>query len=249
MRSAALTIEGLAKNYGRTVFENLTFTVQPGEALAIVGPSGCGKSTLLHILAGLTAADQGQIALNPPTAGVALMLQHYGLFPWKTASENLELPLQLRGVGASSRREKVSALLGELDLIECAKRYPAQLSGGQQQRLALGRALIAEPDLLLLDEPFSSIDAISRENLQNLLMSLWRKYGVSYILATHSIEEAVFLGGRILVMGGSPTGFIGDFINPIFGQDGARLDDEYFNLVKKVRLSLNAAISQGNGEL
>ena len=249
MRSAALAIEGLAKNFGLTVFDKLTFAVQPGEALSIVGPSGCGKSTLLHILAGLTAADQGQISLKPPTAGVALMLQHYGLFPWKTASQNLELPLQLRGLNASSRLEKVWAMLDELDLIECAKYYPNQLSGGQQQRLALGRALIAEPDLLLLDEPFSSIDAISRENLQNLLMSLWRKYGVSYILTTHSIEEAVFLGGRILVMGRSSSGFVGDFNNPVFGRAGARLEDEYFNLIKKVRLSLDAAISRGKGEI
>lgn len=205
MTAATLEVEGLGKAYGNEpVFEGLCFKASARSALTIVGPSGCGKSSLLHILAGLSAASRGRARLSPPEAKIALMMQQYGLFPWKTVKGNLELPLQLKGRPASIRLEKVEAMLGEMGLKGFESRYPAQLSGGQQQRLALGRALIAEPDLLLLDEPFSSLDAITRESLQNFLLAAWRKFGLSYILTTHSIEEAVFLGRRILVMGSSP---------------------------------------------
>lgn len=242
MKAAALDIKGLGKSYdGKIVFEKLSFQVPAGGAVAIVGPSGCGKSTLLHILAGLEKGDQGQVDIFPPEADLALVLQHYGLFPWKTAWANVELPLKLRGLPKFSRLRRVAAMFNELGLPDLKRRYPGQLSGGQQQRLALGRALVAEPQLLLLDEPFSSLDAINREELQNLLAALRKKYELTYVLTTHSIEEAVFLGARILVMGGQPSGFIADFENPAFDKPEARVNDAYFELVKKIRLSLAGA--------
>ena len=239
MTAASINIQDLGKAYdGQVIFEKLNFEVAAGCALTIVGPSGCGKSTLLHILAGLEDDFQGRVEISPAQADKALMLQHYGLFPWKNARDNIELPLRLKGESKADRGLKTTGMLRELKLSDCQNLYPGQLSGGQQQRLALGRALIAKPDLLLLDEPFSSLDAISRENLQNLLAELWRKYALTYVLTTHSIEEAVFLGQRILVMGGAPTGLIADFNNSTFGRDEARQQDDYFSLVKKVRLSL-----------
>lgn len=242
MTAAAITIKGLGHDYGgRAVFEGLEFELPPGGALSLVGPSGCGKSTLLHILAGLLAPARGRVGLAPPATEKSLVLQHYGLFPWKTALENVELPLILRGESAKSRREKARAMLYDLALGEFEECYPARMSGGQRQRLALGRALITEPGLILLDEPFSSLDAITRESLQNLLARLWRERGPTLVLATHDIEEAVFFGGRILVMGGPGPGWAAEFENPDCGRPSARFSEKHFQLVRAARQSLALA--------
>ncbi|MDL2260149.1 ABC transporter ATP-binding protein [Deltaproteobacteria bacterium OttesenSCG-928-K17] len=238
MGAAAVNISGLGHSYqGRPVFEGLNFHLSPGASLALVGPSGCGKSTFLHILAGLIKADQGRAEIDP-AAEMSLVLQHYGLFPWKTARANIELPLALRGEGKSSRREKALKMLNDLGLGAFENSWPARMSGGQRQRLALGRALITEPDLLLLDEPFSSLDAITRESLQNLLARLWREHRPTLVLATHDIEEAVFFGERIMVMGGEPSAIKAELENPRCGREGARQTDEFFSLVKKARQAL-----------
>ena len=231
-----IEVRALGKSFaGKPVFTDLSFSLPPGATLALVGPSGCGKSTFLHILAGLIKDYEGTAAINPPQARRSLVMQNFGLFPWKRAGENVELPLTLSGLGRAELRAKAEAALAELGLEGLGKRYPAQLSGGQRQRLALGRALIADPEILLLDEPFSSLDAITRENLQNLLINIWRGRSLTCVLATHSIEEAVFLGGRILVMGGRPTRLVADLANPGFGRPEARFEPQYFELVSRVR--------------
>jgi NitT/TauT family transport system ATP-binding protein len=195
----------------------------------------------MHILAGLRSQDAGRLDISPPTARSAVVLQDFGLFPWKNARQNLELPLALAGVPRRVRAGKVAAMLDEMGLTGWEDHYPDQLSGGQKQRLALGRALIAEPELLLLDEPFSSLDALTRENTQNLLAGLWRGRGLTMVLATHFIEEAVFLGERILVLGGTPTRVAEDIANPgASAQPESRFEESYFQTVKKVRRALEA---------
>lgn len=238
MTETMLKVQGLGLSFGaQTIFQGLNFTLAPGETLALVGPSGCGKSSLLHILAGLKPEYQGRVELSS-LSSKSLVMQNYGLFPWKTLGDNVELPLILSNTKAPLRRKQVQAILAEMGLTGLETRYPNQLSGGQQQRVALGRALIAEPHLLLLDEPFSALDALTREKLQNLLLKLWAKRGLSYILATHDIEEAVFLGRTILVMGGQPAHFTFCLNNTSFGQREGRFSQEYFQLVKTIRRSL-----------
>ena len=239
---ALIRAEGLSKAYdGRPVFQGLDFQAPPGSSLALVGPSGCGKSTLIHLLAGLRLPDAGRLEISPPTARPAVVLQDFGLFPWKNARQNLELPLALNGLPRRERAERTIAMLDEMGLTGWGNHYPDQLSGGQKQRLALGRALIAEPELLLLDEPFSSLDALTRENMQNLLAALWRGRGLTLVLTTHFIEEAVFLGERILVLGGEPTRVAADIVNPAAsGRPESRFEESYFQTVKKVRRSLEA---------
>ena len=235
-----VSAQGLSYSFSeKMVFRAVSFDLLAGETLALVGASGCGKSTLLHLLAGLkhNFSCEGLLELSP-SLKKALVMQHFGLFPWKTVRDNVELPGVLAGVPEPCLAQRSQQLFVELGLSELVNHYPAQLSGGQQQRVALGRALMLEPELLLLDEPFSSLDALTKEKLQDQLLKLWRNRNLSYILATHDIEEAVFLGRRILVMGGSPTQIVAQVENPGFGQREMRFSPDYFELVKTVRRSL-----------
>ena len=242
MRPPALSIEDLGHAYdGREIFSGLSCTVSAGESLALIGASGCGKSTILHILAGLIKAGRGRVVKNPGRLKSSLLLQHYGLFPWKDAWSNVELPLILSGLDKAERRRRVGRVFEDLDLGPLKRRYPAQMSGGQRQRLALGRALVVEPELLLLDEPFSSLDALTRESLQNLLARLWRDKGLTVILATHSLEEAVFLGQRIVVLGGEPTAVAAELANPACGRPEFRTEEKYFQTLTAARRSLEKA--------
>ena len=173
----------------------------------LIGPSGCGKSTLLSLAAGLLPATPGSVLVagRPAEAGrrdMAFVFQDHGLFPWKTVRDNLALGLEIRGDRKNAIRDRVSQMLGILDLRHREKAYPRELSGGERQRLAIGRALILEPDLLLLDEPFSALDAMTREELQDRLWQWGREAGknLTLVMVTHSIEEAVYLGDRIHIM-------------------------------------------------
>ena len=246
MGGALVRAEGLAKAYGgRPVFQDLAFQALPGTSLALVGPSGCGKSTLMHLMAGLRPPDAGGLEISPPLARSAVVLQDFGLFPWKNVRQNLELPLAVGGFPRRERAERVADMLDEMGLAGWEGHYPDQLSGGQKQRLALGRALIAEPELLLLDEPFSSLDALTRENMQNFLAKLWRRRGLTLVMATHFIEEAVFFGERILVLGGTPTRVTADIANPGCGRPETRFEESYFQTIKLVRRVLSTAGPNG----
>lgn len=220
------------------VLKNINFQLEKGESLAIIGPSGCGKTTLIYLLAGLEKAEQGKIRINSEKlkgirAKTGVILQDYGLFPWKTVYHNLALGLKIRGSLKNEIEAKVNSALGRLKIAELKDKYPAELSGGQKQRVAVGRALVLEPDLLLMDEPFSALDALTREEMQNLILEIYSRDNFSFILVTHDIAEAAFLGHKIAVI---KKGKIVDLLsNPHFGQKDLREKEEFFELQKKVR--------------
>jgi ABC-type nitrate/sulfonate/bicarbonate transport system ATPase subunit len=191
IRDASVIYEGV----GREVHAlgALTLALADGEPISIIGPSGCGKSTLLLALAGLIPVTSGAIAVaGEPVAGprlhTSLILQDFGLLPWKTALANAALGLRVRHVPRAERVRRAAAALERVGLAEFAASYPAELSGGMRQRLALARALALDADLLLMDEPLSALDALTREDLQGLLLELWRQRGHTSVLVTHSIE-------------------------------------------------------------
>ena len=208
----------------------------------MIAPSGCGKTTLLYILAGLKQPSTGVARHVGDLAGTrnrtAFIFQDYGLFPWKTAAQNVGLALKIKKTPKRTYREKTHTLLEELDLTHVAHLFPSQLSGGQQQRVAIARALATEPQLLLMDEPFSSLDAMTRERLQNTILQTWHARRLTTILVTHKVEEAVFLGQRILVLDGRPATMVAMIENSGFGTMQYRLENRFFDTVKKVRRAM-----------
>ena len=214
---ASLVVSGLRKVYegsGRRVeaVRDLTFTVDAGELVCLVGPSGCGKTTLLKCMGGLLTPTSGEVLLggrrvSGPPPGMAFVFQEYGrsLFPWMRVGENVELPLRQKNLGRARRRELVADALESVGLADAAGAYPWQLSGGMQQRVAIARALAYEPEVLLMDEPFAAVDAQTRADLEDLVRGLWRERGITILFVTHDIDEAVYLGERVLILSASPT--------------------------------------------
>jgi ABC-type nitrate/sulfonate/bicarbonate transport system ATPase subunit len=242
-----IEVEGLCFAYGElSVLEDLSLRVPAGGSLAVIGPSGCGKTTLLYTLAGLRRPTAGRVCIGGaevrgPREKTAVILQHYGLFPWKTVFENAALGLRIRGVPALERRRRVGPILEELGIAELWGRYPRQLSGGQRQRVAIARALALDPDLLIMDEPFSSLDALTREAHQNLLLSLWREKGVTLALVTHSIEEAAFLGQDVAILSERPARVRRVLSNPGMGTEDYRGRLEYQGICTELRDLLKGA--------
>ena len=241
VEAADIQVEGLCRDYGGVpVLADLSFTLPKGETLAVIGPSGCGKSTLLYLLAGLDTPTRGHIRMggtpraNRKQGRIAFVLQDYGLFPWKTVEDNLALPLALHGVPASAQKEAVRDMLEELGLSGLEDRYPIQLSGGQRQRIAIGRALITEPEILLMDEPFSSLDALTREHLQSTVLSLWQRRRPTCVLVTHNVAEAVFLGKHVMVLNGHPARRVLWLDNPCFGNASCQDRDVHFALTRQI---------------
>jgi len=231
-------------------FQDLTFSYAPGKSVippltgvwergvihSLIGPSGCGKSTLLYLIAGLISPDGGELRIlnetpKPGRRQTGVILQNHGLFPWKTAWQNLALGLEIRKEKKPVIHSRVSRILAVLGLEGKEDSYPRDLSGGERQRLAIGRALVLEPDLLLLDEPFSALDAMTRERLQDSLWQLQHDRAaeegeLTVVLVTHSIEEAVFLSDRIHIM--DENGVIRSLFNTTSGP-GGRMTSSYFD--------------------
>jgi NitT/TauT family transport system ATP-binding protein len=190
--------------------DNVTFDVGRGEFVSILGPSGCGKSTLLRIVAGLITPDAGGTvevlgrSQTAPSNDVGVVFQTHNLLPWLTLEANIRLAAEVQGIAAAEIRVRVEAMLPTLKLETFRKAYPHQLSGGMRQRAALGQALVRQPQVLLLDEPFAALDALTRDQLNVELLRLWQEIRKTVILVTHSIAEAVFLADRVLVMSDRP---------------------------------------------
>jgi NitT/TauT family transport system ATP-binding protein len=197
-----LCVKDLSAAYGgRTVFRGITINIEQGELYTLIGPSGCGKSTFLKVLCGIKKKSSGFMEYAAGnTVSVGYVPQNYGLLEWKTIYKNITLPLVLKK--RLVKPELLKEITDTLGIGELLPRYPAELSGGQKQRAALARAFLTSPDILLLDEPFSALDAYSAEVSRKLFMKIWAEHKVSAIVITHSIDEALFFGRRILIMDG-----------------------------------------------
>jgi len=206
-----IRLSGLAKRYGALeVFRDIDLAVAEREIVAIVGPSGCGKTTLLRCIDGLIAADAGEVLVDgervaAPIAGMAMVFQHFGLFPWKTVADNVAYGLRMAGASRDEIARRVPAFIGLVGLAGFEHAYPYQISGGMQQRCGLARALAIEPRVLLMDEPFAAVDAQTREILQFELLRIWEQRPTTMVFVTHSIEEAVLMGDRVVVLKGRPS--------------------------------------------
>ncbi|PWH17159.1 MAG: ABC transporter ATP-binding protein [Anaerolineae bacterium] len=247
-----IVVSNLSFRYQQPIFEQFNWQVEPGETWAVLGPSGCGKSTLLALLAGLKVPQSGEIRIHGerilrPRPQTGLILQDYGLLPWATVRENIALGLRIRsfygadGVHAPKKSlslKRVDFWLERLGLASVAAQYPAQLSGGQRQRTAIARTLVLEPDVLLMDEPFSSLDAPTREGLQALTLELTAEHGLTLIIVTHAIEEAALLGRKILLLHQPPNRQAQVIPNPSAGSVRYREQAEYAALCHVLRESL-----------
>jgi ABC-type nitrate/sulfonate/bicarbonate transport system ATPase subunit len=208
---ARIRVKGLAKRYGTLeVFRNIDFEVAEREIVAVVGPSGCGKTTLLRCIDGLLPHDAGEIwvgdqRVEEPISGVAMVFQHFGLFPWKTVFDNVAYGLRMAGATKADIERKVPDFIKMVGLFGFENAFPYQMSGGMQQRCGLARALTVEPNVLLMDEPFAAVDAQTREILQFELLRIWDERPTAMVFVTHSIEEAVLLGHRVIVLKGRPS--------------------------------------------
>ena len=209
-----LTVEGLHHAYvpGQVVTSNVSFAVKPGEFVSIVGPSGCGKTTLLKSLAGLlmptagTIRFQGELVRGVPE-GLAMVFQEYSrsLLPWMSVHHNVGLPLRYRPIDSLERSRRVAESLEAVGLSQFGNHYPWQLSGGMQQRVAIARALAYQPKLLLMDEPFASVDAQTRADLEDLVSAVRDRFGITIVLVTHDIDESVYLSDRVVVLSNAPS--------------------------------------------
>lgn len=235
--SEAVVVRGVervftgAKGATVTALTGIDLTVHDGEFVSLIGPSGCGKSTLLRLIADLDEPTAGDIRVFGRTAKQARIDQAYGiafqqagLLPWRSVAANIELPLQLHGIGAAERRSRVAELIELVGLTEFAKHYPDQLSGGMQQRVAIARSLAEQPRLLLMDEPFGALDEMTRERMQTELLRIRTETGAAVVFVTHSIPEAVYLSDRVVVMSPRP-GRITDEVDVRLGDAAERGED------------------------
>ncbi len=228
------------RNSNNMALKDITLELAAGETCAIIGPSGCGKSTLLKVLAGIIKKFDGTVEINgqavrPQKQKIGFIPQNYGLLPWKTIYENIRLGVKIKNKQAGDNEQNQAAMVQLLGLGGLEHRYPGELSGGQQQRVALARAFLLQPDLLLMDEPFSALDAMTREEIQNVFLQVWRKHSVSTILVTHHVEEAVYLGRKIVILSATPGRVSKIIDNPLFGIEGVRNQQDFFQLSIELR--------------
>lgn len=220
--------------------KNISLDVGEKEITALIGPSGCGKSTLLKVIAGLLRPAEGSVTIagrpvDPRHTCIGFMPQNYGLLPWKTVRQNILLGCEIRGTRQDTRRQGMQQLAKKLHIEELLDRYPHELSGGQQQRVGLARAFLLQPDVLLMDEPFSALDAITREEMQDVFLALWQQQSVTTLLVTHYVEEALCLGKQIVLMAAQPGRIAKIIDNPLGGQRELRDTPAFFQQARALR--------------
>jgi NitT/TauT family transport system ATP-binding protein len=252
MMPAAVEARGLGKVFGRDAaameaLRGIDIVLSPGDFVSLIGPSGCGKSTLLRLIGDLATPSSGELTVNGKTPEQARLDRDYGmvfqsatLLDWRTVMKNVELPLEVMGFDSESRAAKAEEMLALVQLESFAGLYPWQLSGGMQQRVAIARALAFNPSLLLMDEPFGALDEMTRELMQQEVLRIWEETGTTVIFVTHSIQEAVFLSTRVLVMSPRP-GRITDQISIDLAtrrNEDTRESPRYFELITAVREAL-----------
>lgn len=210
MNDPIVSAQNLSVSFGAVAaLQNVEFAVARGEILTILGPSGCGKSTLLNVIAGFIPPTAGEMrvagtVVDGPGPDRGVVLQHHALFPWKTVSANIEFGLRMQGVPREERRERTDHFIARVGLMGFERSYPHELSGGMQQRVAIARALATEPAILLMDEPFGSLDAHTRLVMRDLLVSLWEEQRQTIFFVTHDVDEALALGDRVLFFTARP---------------------------------------------
>jgi NitT/TauT family transport system ATP-binding protein len=234
----AIRLRHVGKRYGSgpVVLDDITLDFAPGEFVCLLGASGCGKSTLLNLIAGLDAPSAG--AIETPAEGSAFMFQDSALMPWLTARRNVELALRLRGVPRAERGQRALELLDVVSLADAAEKRPHELSGGMRQRVALARALAQDRPVLLMDEPFAALDAITRDVLHEELVRVWRATGRTIVFVTHNVREAARLGQRVVLLSSRPGRVAGQWRTA--GADHAALEHQITEQLRK-EISRNAA--------
>lgn len=240
-----IEINGLTVAYkndksATTALKDINISIAKGEICVFIGPSGCGKSTLLHVLAGIIKDYEGSVLIggepvNSKEQHIGLIMQDYGLLPWRSVYDNAVLGLKIKGISIKENSDYIDYVLDKCSLLDLKSRFPGELSGGQRQRVAIARSFILKPDILLMDEPFSALDAITREDMQELFLEIWKELGVSTVFVTHSIEEAVYVGNKIAVFSSLPGRIVKVMDNPLSGKKDLRLQKEYYTLSVELR--------------
>ncbi len=220
--SAIVVAAGLSKSFkvksgSHRVLQDINLEIAEGSFTSLIGPSGCGKSSLLLCLAGLMSPTEGTVAvggslISGPPKAVTYVFQQYSksVFPWRTVAKNAAFGLETAGVSKKERADRVQNMLDRVGLSGFEDRFPGELSGGMQQRLAIARALVCEPSVLLMDEPFSAVDALTRAQLQDLVLDIWREAGLTIVFVTHDVDEAVYLSDRVVTLGRDTEGITDD---------------------------------------
>jgi len=234
-----IEIKDLHVSYGDEVaLDNVNLSIEKNTTCAVIGPSGCGKTTLLYSIAGLIKPNRGTIFINGKELinirkNTGVILQNYGLLPWKTVWNNVLFALLARNVSKNIAISRAENILKDLGIYEYKDKYPSELSGGQRQRVAIARTLALEPDLLLMDEPSSALDAITKEHMQNIILNIYKQRPTTLVIVTHSIEEAAFLGQKIVIMG--KANIVHTMDNPYFGKDKLRENIDFYRFCLEVR--------------
>ncbi|MEO0098793.1 MAG: ABC transporter ATP-binding protein [candidate division WOR-3 bacterium] len=232
-----------------SALEGINITFEPKSFTCIIGPTGCGKTTLLRIIAGIEPPTSGKVILGEevvtrPSKEIGMVFQQYSLFPWRNVIDNVAFGLELRGVPKKERLAQAKALLELVGLSQFAQSRPYELSGGMQQRVAIARALAQNPKVLLLDEPFGALDERTRHRLQDELLAIWEKTKKTILFVTHNIDEAVYLGERVVVMSHPPAGVIAD-IKITIPRPRNRMDKKFVEALLFIRMALEKAIEEG----
>lgn len=241
-----LNIDGLSVNYksNKAIINALgpiDMKISTGDIYAVIGPSGCGKSTLLNVLSGIIKNHTGNVLLNneplnPKIHNIGFIPQNFGLLPWKNVQKNCLLSLKIKGKTIdTSTNERIEHIQSKLNITSLKDRYPNELSGGQKQRVSIARAFIMNPDILLMDEPFSALDALTREEAQELFIDVWNQYNTTTIFVTHNIEEAIYMGKKIVIMSHCPGTIVEIIDNPLFNTENLRENEEYIKLSAYIR--------------